>query len=292
MVILHVKHNDQNQFLFETTLKTSVEEVASKITAIYNGRLKVNRICGEMEELAKHGTLYPPEILGLTPEQVQEMKLVDTWGEKCIPSGGYTMVDDPIGRRNGKQPRKEMQDVLHKAIKDAKEMISKNLVLQHKCLTMKVVQEAVSLLKGATMIVYPMKLPPHDVIRMEFENIEDLSGTQASLEVVDPATAQLWFCGKEMYRDGKVLGDYVGKIENCKVIVKLTKRGQGPPAREPIMSEEQRKEFMLHAYRKQEELKKLDADDDDNYFNSEWADSNNLKKTFHGLNNISWRPGK
>ena len=217
MVILHVKHNDQNQFLFETTLKTSVEEVASKIPAIYNGRLKVNRICGEMEELAKHGTLYPPEILGLTPEQVQEMKLVDTWGEKCIPSGGYTMVDDPIGRRNGKQPRKEMQDVLHKAIKDAKEMISKNLVLQHKCLTMKVVQEAVSLLKGATMIVYPMKLPPHDVIRMEFENIEDLSGTQASLEVVDPATAQLWFCGKEMYRDGKVLGDYVGKIENCKV---------------------------------------------------------------------------
>lgn len=28
------------------------------------------------------------------------------------------------------------------------------------------------------MIVYPMNLPPHDNIRMEFENQEDLEGTQ------------------------------------------------------------------------------------------------------------------
>lgn len=176
------------------------------------------------------------EILGLTDDQVEELKLVDEWGEKCIPSGGFIYNRDEIGRRNGKQPKKEMQEVLNKAIADAKEMISKNIVLQGsqgpcifvnifnllfyisgKCLTMKTVQEALNLLKGAVLIVYPMKLPPHDVIRMEFENIEDLSGTQASLDIVDPATAQMWFCGKEMYRDGKTVGDYVGKIENCKV---------------------------------------------------------------------------
>lgn len=34
------------------------------------------------------------------------------------------------------------------------------------------------------MIVYPMGLPPHDVIRRELENTEDLQGTQASLEVI------------------------------------------------------------------------------------------------------------
>jgi len=33
------------------------------------------------------------------------------------------------------------------------------------------------------MIVYPMGLPPHDMIHKEFENTEDLTGTQASLEV-------------------------------------------------------------------------------------------------------------
>lgn len=70
MVVVHVKHNDQSQFLFETTLATAVEDLAQEVTAIYNGRLKVDRICCEVEELAKYGTLYPPEILGLTEEQV------------------------------------------------------------------------------------------------------------------------------------------------------------------------------------------------------------------------------
>lgn len=54
---------------------------------------------------------------------------------------------------------------------------------QEKLVTQKTVQEALDILRGAVMIVYPMGLPPHDVIRKEFENTEDLTGTQASLEV-------------------------------------------------------------------------------------------------------------
>lgn len=146
------------------------------------------------------------------------MHLTDHWGETCIPSGGYALVKDPIGRRNGKQPRKEMQDLLNRTVQEARELISNKLVLQNKLLTLKDVQQVVKLLSGAVAIVYPMKLPPHDVIRMEFENVEDLEGTQASLMVIDPAAAQLWFCGKEMYRnEGKTVADYVGKVESCKV---------------------------------------------------------------------------
>lgn len=76
------------------------------------------------------------------------------------------------------------------------------------------------------------------------------------------------------------------------VIMKLSKRGSGPPGREPVMTEEERKQLMLHSYRRQEELKKLDQDEDDNYLNSDWADSGNLKRSFQGIRNISWRPGK
>lgn len=43
----------------------------------------------EMEELAKHGVMFPPEILGLNEDQVRDFKLVDPWADKCIPSGGY-----------------------------------------------------------------------------------------------------------------------------------------------------------------------------------------------------------
>lgn len=66
--------------------------------------------------------------------------------------------------------------------------------------------------------------------------------------------AQLWFSGKEMII-GKKLKDYLGMNEKTKIIVKLQKRGAGKPAREPLMSEEERKQLMLHAYRRQEQLK-------------------------------------
>lgn len=49
---------------------------------------------------------------------------------------------------------------------------------------------------------------------------------------------------------------------------------------------------MMYAYRRQEEMKKLEQDDDDNYLNSEWADGSNLKRAFHGIKNIQWRAGK
>lgn len=45
---------------------------------------------------------------------------------------------------------------------------------------MEMVQEALDMLRGAVMIVYPMGLPPHDPIRMEFEGREDLAGTQVN----------------------------------------------------------------------------------------------------------------
>lgn len=66
--------------------------------------------------------------------------------------------------------------------------------------------------------------------------------------------SQLWFSGKEMIR-GKILKDYIGSNEKTKVTVKLQKRGSGRPAREPLISENEHKQMMLHAYRRQEELK-------------------------------------
>lgn len=48
------------------------------------------------------------------------------------------------------------------------------------CVTIEMVKTALDQLRGAVMIVYPMGLPPHDPIRMEFEDREDLLGTQVN----------------------------------------------------------------------------------------------------------------
>ncbi|XP_014242590.1 UPF0769 protein C21orf59 homolog isoform X3 [Cimex lectularius] len=254
MVVMHVKVGDESQFLFNTSVSCKTSDIINDVAIIYNGRLKVSRICSEMEEMAKHGTTYPPEILGLTEEQVEELKLKDEWGEKCVPHGGWELNKDPIGRRNGKQPNEKGQEILRKTIEEAKAVVSKKKVQANVCMTQKDVQEALDMLKGATMIVYPMGLPPHEPIRQELENTEDLSGTQASREVIDIALAQLWFSGKEILR-GKELKDYVGANEKTKITVKLTAAGRGPPGREPVFSEEEKKKMMLDAYRRQEELK-------------------------------------
>jgi len=59
---------------------------------------------------------------------------------------------------------------------------------------------------------------------MEFENREDLSGTQAEKEVVDITQATLWFSTKELIR-GKKLKEFLGGAnEKSKVILKLSNR--------------------------------------------------------------------
>ena len=46
MVKIHVKKGDDSQFLYETTLDTEMSAILKDCATIYNGRLKVDRICG------------------------------------------------------------------------------------------------------------------------------------------------------------------------------------------------------------------------------------------------------
>lgn len=45
MVLLHVKRGDESQFLFETNSSIPVETLTSELVVIFNGRLKVSRVC-------------------------------------------------------------------------------------------------------------------------------------------------------------------------------------------------------------------------------------------------------
>lgn len=45
MVLLHIKRGEASQFLYETTVGMDVGKLTQEIAAIYNGRLKVRRVC-------------------------------------------------------------------------------------------------------------------------------------------------------------------------------------------------------------------------------------------------------
>jgi len=80
-------------------LKTEINFVftAILVTIVINGAHYL-----EIELLADHGVLLPPQMQGLTDEQVSELHLIDEWADKCVPSGGSVECIDPVGRRNGK----------------------------------------------------------------------------------------------------------------------------------------------------------------------------------------------
>lgn len=61
-----------------------------------------------------------------------------------------------------------------------------------------------------------------------------LSGDlQYGAEVLQADGTTLWFAGKQMLPDKK-LSEYLGRHEKTKAVVKLQKKGQGAPAREPV----------------------------------------------------------
>jgi len=59
--------------------------------------------------------------------------------------------------------------------------------------------------------------------------------------------------------------------------------------REPMIDEETHKKMLSFYYKKQEEAKKLDEDNEDQYMNSAWADPKQLKGQLHGTGSISWK---
>lgn len=56
----------------------------------------------EIESLSEHGVMLPPNMIGLTQEQIQELKLKDEFEDVCVPSGGHIQNPDPVGRRSGR----------------------------------------------------------------------------------------------------------------------------------------------------------------------------------------------
>merc|ERR1711976_754918 len=117
-----------------------------------------------------------------------------------------------------------------------------------------------------------------------------MGGTQASKAVINDKGC-LWFASKKMEQNaGKTLGDYLGKNERSRVIVKVTSEfKQEAPAREPQMDQAKHKELMVKMYNRQEELKKLHEDaefDQDSYLDSQWADPNAMRMKLQGLSNI------
>jgi len=150
--------------------------------------------------------------------------------------------------------------------------------------------EKIALMRGAVTMAFPMGLPEWDTLRILFEETDD--GVLRELmgnDYMDPATAGLWWAGKEFFRD-QTVGDRVGRNEKTKIVARLQRPGGGAPTREPGVSEEERKAMMAYYFKKTEEEKALAEDRDDSYLAAAWADPRALKSQLLGGGAVSWKP--
>eukprot|EP00884_Botryococcus_braunii_P001768 jgi/Botrbrau1/11592/Bobra.247_1s0013.2 len=192
---------------------------------------------------------------------------------------------DPTGRRNGQAASAKGKEVLLETLEKSEKYISKCQVAAKVTFTASKLRDVIDEICGAVMIAYPMGLPAWDPVRQILESAGGDTSDASLEDDLSPEDTELWFAGKKLL-SGNTLADHVGKNDKTKVVIKVTRKGQGAPAREPVVDEETQKAMMAWYFKKQEEQKKL-AEDDGAYTNhSAWANPKALKGHFSGVSRV------
>ena len=112
---------------------------------------------------------------------------------------------------------------------------------------------------------------------------------------LDSKDCVLYFSKRRMNPNSQ-LHKYLGsRNEKTKAIIQLQTRQEGPPRRYIKFDPDKEKEELAYLYKKQQEQQQAsigggdggdEDEDEDDYLNSEWADTDALKKHFQGVQPI------
>lgn len=279
MVLLHIKKSDSNQFIYETTRDSPVEQVIRELVTVSNLRLKLDKVATAIEDLIKKGPLKPEETRGLS----------DNENSTTPPFPDHLYTPDETHYRTGWCVPESLGVRVLETLQSARHLIHKSRTEQRVLTTITELSEHFQLMRGALMMAYPgyHGLPAWEPAMLIYESPEPKDLFQGE-DWIEESDATLWFAGKELLR-GKALSFYVKGNENTKIIAKLTRSGSGAPVREPLVDPETQKQMLAWHHKKSEEAKKMQSVDEDDYLNSAWADPRGLKKQLHGSNDIKWR---
>ena len=117
--------------------------------------------------------------------------------------------------------------------------------------------------------------------------VRGLSTQPGSATLSEPYTLEvhnIWWAGKPLVETNErgTLGDYVGRNEKTKITVSVQSTRDQPPTRTACIDSETHNNIIRYYHKRQQELKKLDEDEDDSYFSTEWSDPRGLKNGLIG----------
>ncbi|MCQ2819919.1 MAG: CFAP298 family protein [archaeon] len=295
MVKLHFKITEKNQFICEAPSTTEISDVIRLGVTINNYRCLIDSICMTMEDLMKFGPLKPEETRGLSQTEYIDDNLEEKYRAPRTPlppKVGTRFNEDKTHHRTGWILDEDVTKKIMEEVIKAKEYISYKRAELRETTTVDQLKEHLALMKAGLMIGYPnyYGLGDWEPAKVYFEDKGDiLNKDEANQDYYQFDTTLIWYAGKELEK-GKLLCDYVGKNEKTKIIVKFTKKGTGAPMREPLIDKETHSKMLSYYYKRQEEHKKLEAESEDSYLDSQWADPKAMQKELYMKgSNISWK---
>lgn len=284
MVVIHFKRSEKEEFIHDAHVGTSVDELTDQLCTLHNARVRLQCIAKGLEDLAEHGPLRSEAMRGLTtPETISPALSCLSEEERSFecaePTSSQVLKPDKTGWRCGRAPSADLAAKLHQAVQKIKEALHSGPGGPKVSFTLAEASELELFAKGAVMIVYPgyYGLPCWDPIYVLLEQPQEASKLFTEVDWLSARDSSLWWAKKELTR-GKPLSSFIGQNEKTKLVVKIAKRGQGPPLSEPPIDKETHVKMLSFYHRKQEEQKKLEEANEDDYLNSHWADPHALKK--------------
>lgn len=117
MVVIQIKNNEHDTFLYETSSTRTGDEVAREIVRIWNLRLRLAQLCGALRDLAMYGPMKHPDKAGI--DEIQE----EHNGLKIEKNEYYAM--DPSGIRNGNGIGPQLSATFETVARDAEAILDK-----------------------------------------------------------------------------------------------------------------------------------------------------------------------
>merc|ERR1711959_201677 len=198
MVLIHVKKGEDVNFYVEHDVAEDIDDVSRNVITIFNTVLQARRLKSACDDLVQYGPMKPPETQSVMEDEEGSPADIEAM---CKANPHF----DPTGKRTGDAPSENMADVIRRTVAELEASISKEQFEKKVVFNLEMFQEKFDNVRGALMIVYPMGLPDWEPARLIFEDEEDLSGSQASLDVQDPETSVMWWASKQLSRKGKEL---------------------------------------------------------------------------------------
>ena len=293
MVVFNCKCGpDGDAFLYETTTDTPNDDLIAALVSLLNGRVQARIVVDAVRGLAAAGPMVEPsQAAEAGPKQQQQR-------EQCV-------------QRCGNAPDPDQVEALKGAAAELEQYVDKSQAQKRVVVSEDGLAALVDKVREVIRSAYPDGLPEWDVLyklssAVEVTKEEDgeeeeekgekptgictlqeLLPAEAIVDapLLDSKTTSLWVAGKEFER-GQLISDRLGTNEKTRVVAKLSREGDGPPPRDPIVRDDERNAMLEHYHKRNEELKRLADNEDDEYMNSAWANPQNMARELQGLGSV------